>query len=141
MSERISKKRLAITALAAGFALTLGAGKAQAVDDGWGPGTPPKVDVTKVPITCNFATPNTTNFSFDISWVNQASGQYLLADRSHGDPSTNTEGGLLSGATTGDILVINTDNPAGGTTAITPPPNDPFAGVRCDANAAFGGSS
>ena len=141
MSERISKKRLVVTALAAGFALVLGAGRAQAVDDNWGPGTPPMVPVTKVPITCNFAVPNTTNFSFDISWVNQASGQYLLADRSHGDQSTNNEGGLLSGATTGDILVIDTDNPGAGATAITPPANDPFAGVRCDANAAFGGSS
>src|SRR6185503_18832139 len=62
MSERISKKRLVVTALAAGFALVLGASRAQAVDDNWGPGTPPMVPVTKVPITCNFAVPNTTNF-------------------------------------------------------------------------------
>jgi hypothetical protein len=80
MSERISKKRLVVTALAAGFALVLGAGRAQAVDDNWGPGTPPMVPVTKVPITCNFAVPNTTNFSFDK--LGQPSERPVFAGRS-----------------------------------------------------------
>lgn len=88
-------------------------------------------------ITCTGETP--TSFSFDISWIDPQSRAYLLADRSHGDLSANTEGGLLAGATTGDILYINTDDPTT-STPLKPPANDPFAGVRCDTNADFGGS-
>jgi hypothetical protein len=100
--------------------------------------------VTKQPITCTFTegapTTNTTNFSFDISWVDPNDRAYFLADRSHGAPSTDTEGGTLSGATTGDVLYIDINNPTTATPLI-PPANDPFAGVRCDANANFGGSN
>ena len=100
--------------------------------------------LTKTPITCTFTggtpTTNTTNLSFDISWVDAADRAYFLADRSHGAPSTDTEGGTLSGATTGDILYIDINNPTTAT-PLTPPANDPFTGVRCDANASFGGTT
>jgi len=88
-------------------------------------------------ITCTGET--STSFSFDISWIDPETRAYLLADRSHGDASADTEGGLLAGATTGDILYINPDHIAT-ITPIKPPANDPFAGVRCDTNADFGGS-
>lgn len=100
--------------------------------------------LTKTPITCTFSegtpTTNTTNLSFDISWVDAADRAYFLADRSHGDPSANNQGGTLTGATTGDILYIDINNPTTAT-PLTPPANDPFAGVRCDANASFGGTN
>ncbi len=100
--------------------------------------------LTAQPITCTFSegTPstNTSKLSFDISWVDAADRAYFLADRSHGAASTDTQGGALSGATTGDILYIDINNPATAT-PLVPPANDPFAGVRCDANAAFGGTN
>jgi len=95
------------------------------------------VDVGKHAITC-FGH-DVSNFTFDISWVNEARGEYLLAESSHGNPSSDTEGGLLSGATDGDVLLIHTDNTAAGPTFIKPPRNDPFAGRRCDVNVDFGG--
>ena len=100
-----------------------------------------QVSVPAVPITCHFTNPATdiSNFTFDISLVNAARGNYLLADSSHGSPSSDTEGGLLSGATDGDVLLIDTDHPGNGPTFILPPKNDPFAGRRCDDNTAFGG--
>jgi hypothetical protein len=98
-----------------------------------------QVNVAANPITCNFSTPNSSFFSFDISWIDANDRIYLLADRSHGDPSSNTQGGLLSGGTTGDILMIDINTHK--VSALKPPASDPFAGVRCDANAAFGGST
>src|SRR5581483_5179492 len=85
--------------------------------------------VPAVPITCKFSSTlsNTSSFSFDISWVDQAKGIYLLADRSHGTASADTEGGMLTNATGGDILRIDVANP-GTYTTLTPPANDPFAG-------------
>lgn len=98
-----------------------------------------QVDVPASNIVC-FGNPSDTGFfTFDISLVDAARGQYLLADSSHGTPSADTEGGLLSGATNGDVLVINTDNPDAGATTMLPPKNDPFAGRRCDDNTSFGG--
>lgn len=127
-----------VATLALGSVVTAGAVRA-ADTDGYAKTT--QVNVAVHPITCTFSSTvtNTTNFSFDISWIAQARGEYLLADRTHGRPSSNTEGGLLSGATSGDLLLINTDNPGAGATTILPPPNDPFAGHRCDDNAKFGG--
>jgi hypothetical protein len=155
MSGSSSARRLRfLSYLTAGIAtLSLGtAGIARAGDtDGYGRST---VNVPSVPITCTysggallhplgggppFANPNTTSFSFDISWIAQARGEYLLADRSHGRPSYDTEGGLLSNATSGDLLLINTDDPGAGAISILPPRNDPFAGHRCDENGSFGG--
>jgi hypothetical protein len=101
--------------------------------------TESQVNVSSQPITCHFATPDTSDFTFDISFVDVARGEFLLADSSHGRLSSDTEGGLLSGATDGDVLVIDVDNPAGGATTILPPRNDPFAGRRCDDNTSFGG--
>jgi hypothetical protein len=100
--------------------------------------------LTVNPITCSFTegtpTTNTTDLSFDISWIDPADRAYFLADRSHGNPSADTEGGKLTGATTGDVLYIDINNPTTAT-PLTPPANDPFAGVRCDANANFGGTN
>src|SRR5215471_3884249 len=89
-----------------------------------------QVNVASQAITCHFATPDTSFFGFDISWVGTPRGEYLLAESSHGRPSSDTEGGLLSGATDGAILVINVDNPGAGASFILPPKNDPFAGKR-----------
>ena len=83
-----------------------------------------------------------TSFSFDISWVDPFDHVYLLADRTHGNNIT----GLTSD---GDILLIDianvnlkSPNPTNqGTIALTPPSDDPFAGIVCDQNAAFGGSA
>lgn len=98
-----------------------------------------QVSVPASNIVC-FGNPADTGFfTFDISLVDAARGQFLLADSSHGTPSNDTEGGMLSGATNGDILVINTDNPGAGATTMLPPKNDPFAGRRCDLNQGFGG--
>jgi hypothetical protein len=92
-------------------------------------------------ITCNFngGTPssNTTGFSFDISWVDSNVGIYLLADRSHGNPAATPDS--QTGHTAGDILVIDTDTHT--VIPLLPPLDDPMAGVRCDANADFGGST
>jgi len=88
---------------------------------------------TKVPVTavsspsCPGFTP--TFFSFDISWVDPFVRAYFLADRTHG------------GASNGDVLMVDINNLAGGPVYITPPSTDPFAGIRCDANAAFGGTT
>ncbi len=98
-----------------------------------------QVNVASQAITCHFSTPDTSFFTFDISFVGAARGEYLLADSSHGRPSSNTQGGLLSGATDGDVLLIDVDNPGAGATPILPPKNDPFAGRRCDDNVNFGG--
>jgi len=70
-----------------------------------------------------------TLFSFDISWIDPFDHLYLLADRTHG------------GASNGDILMIDLSDSAHTVTPLTPPVSDPFAGVRCDKNAAFGGSA
>jgi len=93
------------------------------------------------PITCTFSegTPasNTTGFSFDISWIDSNVHSYLLADRSHGFTATTPDN--ETGHTSGDILVVDTNTHA--VTPLLPPQNDPMAGVRCDANANFGGSN
>lgn len=133
------------TVLASGFALGLVgmSATARAADtDNYS-----KVTQVTVPFnayTCTFTSGgvpfNTSSgFTFDISLVDQAMGKYLLADSSHGRPSTNTEGGVLANATSGDVLVIDTDNPGAGFTTLLPPLDDPFAGHRCDINADFGG--
>ena len=92
-------------------------------------------------ITCTFTegtpTTNTTGFSFDISWVDPNVRDYLLADRSHGFLTSTSDN--QTGHTSGDVLVIDADTHA--VTPLLPPTDDPMAGVRCDANAAFGGSN
>jgi hypothetical protein len=97
------------------------------------------VNVGAHAITCNFTTPDVSDFTFDISLVEPETGKYLLADSSHGRPSHETEGGLLSGAMDGDVLVIDINNPGVGPTFMLPPKDDPFAGRRCDDNTSFGG--
>src|SRR5690348_8524443 len=70
-----------------------------------------------------------SSFSFDISWIDPFTRAYYLADRTHG------------GASNGDILQIDLSTAAHPFTALTPPAADPFAGIRCDKNAGFGGSA
>lgn len=92
-------------------------------------------------ITCTFTegapTSNTTLFSFDISWIDSIDRDYLLADRSHGFAAATPD--TQTGHTSGDILKVNTDTHV--VTPLLPPADDPFAGVRCDANPSFGGSN
>lgn len=153
--RKIGISLMVAAGLAFGFVATTAT--ARAGDDGYGQVTsvPTGSPATHTGITCTYAggstltplggggppftNPNTTHFSFDISWVAQARGEYLLADRSHGFPTRNTEGGMLTNPTSGDLLVINTDDPGAGFTTILPPRNDPFAGHRCDMNGKFGG--
>lgn len=80
---------------------------------------------------------NTTGFSFDISWIDSNAGVYLLADRSHGNAAATPD--PQTGHTSGDLLEIDISTHA--VTPLLPPANDPMAGVRCDANANFGGST
>lgn len=70
-----------------------------------------------------------TLFSFDISWIDPFVHAYFLADRTHG------------GTSNGDILMLDLSNSAHAVTFLTPGAADPFAGIRCDKNAAFGGSA
>jgi hypothetical protein len=86
-------------------------------------------------------------FSFDISWVDKDVRHYFLADRSHGLPYGTSGTGNPNGG--GDIMLIDINavslisaNTLGqGTVFLTPPANDPFAGIACDQNTAFGGTS
>jgi hypothetical protein len=141
-SSAARRKLRLLPCLAAGITIiSLGmAGVARAGDDD-GYMKTNQINVPVNTISCTFSPTLTTStpFSFDISWVAQARGEYLLAERSHGRPSHDTEGGRLSGATSGDLLLINTDDPGAGPSYILPPRNDPFAGHRCDINADFGG--
>ena len=86
-----------------------------------------QVNVAPVESACG-APFTETFFSFDISWIDSRLHTYFLADRSHG------------GASNGDALMIDIDDPLAGPVFIKPPADDPFAGIRCDANAAFGGT-
>jgi hypothetical protein len=70
-----------------------------------------------------------TSFSFDISWIDPFVHAYLLADRTHG------------GAANGDLLMIDLSDASHSFQFLTPPAADPFAGIRCDKNADFGGSA
>jgi hypothetical protein len=86
--------------------------------------------VTVPAISMNCGTSFTpTSFSFDISWIDPFVRAYLLADRTHG------------GASNGDVLMIDLSTSTHAVTALTPPASDPFAGIRCDANANFGGTT
>jgi hypothetical protein len=78
---------------------------------------------------------NSSSFSFDISWVDAADRAYFLADRSNGTASADNQGGVLTGATNGDVLMIDINSNT--VTVINPPTADPFAGVRCDNNLSF----
>jgi len=135
-----SRKTWLLPYLAAGIALGIVGMTATARADNDHYTKVTQVNVAPMPYTCTFGFGTTSSaFTFDISWVDQDRGEYLLADSSHGTPSSNTEGGRLANATSGDLLVINTDDPAAGATTIVPPANDPMAGHRCDANVDFGG--
>ncbi len=70
-----------------------------------------------------------TSFSFDISWIDPFVHAYLLADRTHG------------AASNGDLLMIDLSDSSHTVSYLTPPSADPFAGIRCDKNADFGGSA
>lgn len=133
---------LAGVAIAAFVASIAAAGAARADSDGIS--KTGQTTVAAQPVTCTFTegtpTTNTSSFSFDISWVDAPDRAYFLADRSHGAPSSNNQAGVLSGATTGDVLFIDLNNPTTAT-PLTPPANDPFAGIRCDANGKFGGTN
>ena len=95
------------------------AGAARADSDGISKQS--QTTLTVQPITCTFSqgtpTTNTTNLSFDISWVDARGRAYFLAERSHGAPSADNQGGALTGATTGDILYIDINNPYDGDAA------------------------
>jgi hypothetical protein len=135
------RKLLAPIAIGALFASFAAIGTAQADSDG--------ISITsKVPVPavssallaeCPAATFTPTVFSFDISWVDKFTRVYLLADRTHGG----------NGVPGGDVMVIDLNNinldsansTNQGTTYLTPPNTDPFSGIRCDANAAFGGTT
>jgi hypothetical protein len=98
------------------------------------------------------ATPANTSwtpsaFSFDISWVDRANRAYYLADRSH-------NGVTASNGGNGDVMVIdinsvnlrsaNTQLPDAGNSEgfyMLPPAADPMAGIVCDQNANFGGTT
>ena len=140
-SLSLADGRKLLAPLATGALLLSAAGISARAADTDGYAKINQVTVPNVPITCTFSPSiiDTTNFSFDISWVAEARGEYLLAERSHGRPLSDTEGGRLSGATGGDILVIKTDDPGAGPSYILPPRDDPFAGHRCDINPDFGG--
>jgi hypothetical protein len=145
MLEHISRKSWLLKSLSAGIALGfVGMTATAQAQDSDSYSLKAQVATPGTTVTCTFAngaTPNATAFSFDISWVNQERGQYLLADRSHGFPTINNESGQLTGQNSGDILVIDTSNPGAGFSIILPPASDPFAGVRCDTNDKFGGST
>jgi hypothetical protein len=69
-------------------------------------------------------------FSFDISWVDPFTRAYFLADRSHGVNNS------------GDVLVLDLNNlTPSGLAFLLPPANDPMAGIACDQNANFGGTT
>jgi hypothetical protein len=98
-------------------------------------------NTSKVPVTANLFTCSAvpppagsswvpSAFSFDISWVDQNVRGYFLADRSH---NTTTPNG-------GDVLFVDLNDP----TTFShwdPPANDPMAGIACDQNTAFGGTT
>ena len=143
MLEHTSRKKRLLTFMSAGFALGfVGMTATAQAQDADSYSLKAQVATPGTTVTCNFlhAAANATAFSFDISWVAQERGQYLLADRSHGFPTINNESGQLTGQNSGDILVIDTNNPTG-FSVILPPASDPFAGVRCDTNADFGGTA
>lgn len=103
----------------------------------------------QVPTAGTGTTWSPSSFSFDISWVDAQNRAYYLADRSHNGVSAGSGGG-------GDVLVIdinnvntlsaNTQLPDPGAVSsegfyMLPPVNDPMAGIRCDQNVAFGGTT
>ena len=128
---------IAMGALLASFA-TIGA--AQADNDG--------ISITsKVPVPavssallaeCPAAKFTPTVFSFDISWVDKFTRVYLLADRTHGGGAV--PGGAVMVIDLNSINLASANSTNQGTTYLTPPAADPFAGIRCDGNAAFGGT-
>jgi hypothetical protein len=88
-------------------------------------------------------------FSFDISWIDKDVRAYFLADRSHAPA---VSGGNPNGG--GDVMMINIDAVSltganalnAGTTYLIPTDPttgapDPMAGIACDQNTAFGGTS
>jgi hypothetical protein len=81
--------------------------------------------------TCN-STFTPSAFSFDISWVDPYLRDYFLASR-----DTVPAGGTVGAA---GVAIVNLDTLQYVTT-MTPPASDPMAGVVCDANANFGGTT
>ena len=82
----LGRWRFPEVALGAAIAFLAVAGVARADNDGISKLR--QTTVTVNPITCTFSqgtpTTNTTNFSFDISWVDPRGRAYFLAERSHG---------------------------------------------------------
>jgi hypothetical protein len=144
---RQSLARFAIGAAMASFAMI---GTATADTDGI-------INTSNVPVPGNLVTCSSvvvpgapwtpSAFSFDISWIDKDVRAYFLSDRSHGIPYATSKTGNPNGG--GDVMMINinavsltTPNALNmGTTYLTPPPAEPFAGIACDQNTAFGGTS
>ena len=134
LSLAIGRKLLAPVAIGA-LLLSAAATTAKADSDGI-------VNTGKVPVTGNLVTCSTVTapaawvpsaFSFDISWVDPFLRAYFLADRSHGG---------AGGTAGGDVLMLDLNNlTSGGVTILTPPSTDPMAGIACDQNANFGGTT
>lgn len=153
-SVRISGLSLLKSIAIASFAVSfIGTGIARADNDGI-------VNTSNVPVTGHLMScaqaavtpPANTSwtpsaFSFDISWVDPDLRAYVLADRSHNGVTTSNGG-------SGDVMVIdidsvsltsaNTQIPDAGNSEgfyLLPPAADPMAGIRCDQNTAFGGTT
>ncbi len=154
MTERLHNARRVWARFAIGVVAAIAAfGIAKADDDGI-------INSSNVPQPANLITCSTVGvgtiagfawtpsaFSFDISWIDADARTYTLADRSHGTPFSTSKHGNPNGG--GDVLLIKIDdvsltspNKLGqGTIYLTPPDNDPFAGIACDQNTAFGGTA
>jgi hypothetical protein len=129
---RRSLARLAFGAAVASFAMV---GLAKADTDGITNSgkvavTPSFFNCAAVPAPAGSSwTPSA--FSFDISWVDKDVRGFFLADRSH---NTTTANG-------GDVGFIDLQSSPLTFTHWDPPAADPFAGIACDQNTAFGGTT
>ena len=155
---RLPSRRLIPIAIGLAFASIglVGVARADTVGDSDNIANTSNVAVVAHPMACaqvstlgTGASWTPSSFSFDISWVDPENRAYYLADRSHNGVTTSSGGG-------GDVMVIdinnvslagaNTQLPDPGTASaegfyLLPPANDPMAGIRCDQNAAFGGTN
>lgn len=134
---RRTLSHLAIGAALASFA-AMGAAKSDPVGD-----TDTITNIGNVPLTAHVfacaavAAPAGSSwvpsaFSFDISWVDPYVHGYFLSDRSN-NGVTPSNGGM------GDVLFLDLDTH--NVTFFLPPADDPMAGMGCDQNTAFGGTT